>query len=305
MSHIWVGVLGETVRSTSLPVWLVTFLLTVAAFVAVLHQGTQMRLWYSNVHVCASLVWTAKDANPKKIEVIVFGPGPVPGCTYGFGSRPSPRPYHAITEWIGQFVYHIYTYPCRHRCSVALPSAAVVGIVVVSACGVVVAAAGAAAASSAACHWSFGCAWQQSCQVPFAAARPWPLPLAAVPCSAGTQPPARSCAGFDPCAAWAAAPAAGGPANSQPPNCPGWPMCLAGPGLVQHVVGEVCSKGLFLESVFFITSSIYVYIWGTGLPHDSAKHALSSLFYEWALRGTHEWGWLGLIHTNVGLKSSW
>ena len=62
-------------------------------------------------------------------------------------------------------------------------------------------------------------------------------------------------------------------------------MCLAGPGLVQHVVrggelGEVCSRGRLLESVFFITSLIYVYIWGTGLPHDSAKHALSSLFYE-------------------------
>ena len=66
MSHIWVGVLGETARSTSLPVWIVTSLLVAsivrlfiaAALIAsiVLHQGTQMRLWYSNVHVCASLV---------------------------------------------------------------------------------------------------------------------------------------------------------------------------------------------------------------------------------------------------------
>ena len=58
MSHIWVGVLGETVRSTSLLVWIATFLLIVVVFFAtsVLHQGTQMRLWYSNVHVCASLV---------------------------------------------------------------------------------------------------------------------------------------------------------------------------------------------------------------------------------------------------------
>ena len=44
-------------------------------------------------------------------------------------------------------------------------------------------------------------------------------------------------------------------------------MCLAGPGLVQHVVGEVCRGGRLLESVFFITSSIYVYIYGAlGCP---------------------------------------